>query len=282
METTAMKIQPSKTRRQVLAGAVACAVTAMISISALALTPAEIKAKGKVVVGIQADNPPWGFVNSKGESDGIDADMANLFAKDLGVTVEFVPLDVASRIPALTSGRVDVLFATMAMLPDRAKAVQYSKPYVANQIKLLAPKTTEIKSNADMGKYTIAVPRSSVQDTDITKNAPAGTNIRRFDGDAAAIQALLSGQVQAVGGNVMYLKRLEEAKPGVYENKLEFSALYNGACTRLGEKEINAALNMFVDKVKANGELAKIQQKWIGSSMTNFPDHIDGVPYVVQ
>ena len=58
--------------------------------------------------------------------------MANLFAKELGVAVEFSPLAVANRIPALVTGRVDVLFATMAMLPDRAKAVQYSKPYVAN------------------------------------------------------------------------------------------------------------------------------------------------------
>jgi polar amino acid transport system substrate-binding protein len=285
MEVIAMKLYPitGTTRRHFFSAAVALlAAAGIFATSAVAITPADIKAKGKLVVGIQADNPPWGYVNSNGQAEGIDADMANLFAKDLGVTVEFVPLDVASRIPALTSGRVDLLFATMAMNPERAKVVQFSKPYVANQIKLLAAKTTEIKTNADMGKYVIGVPRAAIQDTDVTKNAPPGTNIRRFDGDAATIQALLSGQVQAVGGNVMYIKRLDEAKPGVYENKLEFSALYNGVCTRLGEKEINAALNTFIDRIKANGELAKIQQKWMGSSMTNFPDHLDGIPFVAQ
>jgi polar amino acid transport system substrate-binding protein len=271
-------------RRHFLAGAVGlvAAVGFFGAISASAITPAEIKAKGTLTVGIQADNPPWGYVNSKGEAEGIDADMANLYAKDLGVKVQFVPLDVASRIPALTSGRVDMLFATMAMNADRAKVVQFSKPYVANQIKLLAAKTTEIKTNADMGKYVIGVPRAAMQDTDVTKNAPPGTNIRRFDGDAATIQALLSGQVQAIGGNVMYIKRLDEAKPGVYENKLEFTSLYNGVCTRLGEKEINASLNAFIDKIKADGELAAIQKKWMGSSMTTFPDHVEGVPFVAQ
>ena len=270
----------SPRRRLLMSLATVAALTGFVATTAAAITPAEIKAKGKIVVGIQADNVPWGFVNSSGESDGIDADMAKLFAKDLGVQVQFVPLDVAGRIPALTSGRVDILFATMAMTPERAKSVQYSKPYIANQIKLLAPKTANIKTNADMGKFSIAVPRGAIQDTDITKNAPAGTKILRFDGDAGAIQALLSGQVEAIGGNVMYLKRLEEAKPGVYENKLDFSAIYNGACTRLGEKEMNAAVNVFIDKIKSNGELAKIQQKWMGSSMTNFPDHVDGVPFV--
>jgi len=196
--------------------------------------------------------------------------------------VQFMGLEVANRIPALTAGRVDVLFATMAMLPDRAKAVQYSKPYVANSTYLVAAKSTPIKSNPDMGKYVIGVPRASSQDTDATKSAPPDTRILRFDNDAAAIQALLSGQVQAVGGNVFYVKRLNEVKPDTYENKLEFTKLYNGACSRLGEKEMNAALNAFIDKIKANGELARIQQKWMSSSMTNFPDSIEGVPFVAQ
>ena len=63
------------------------------------MTPAEIKARGKVLVGIQGDNPPWGFVNSAGKQEGLDADIAELFAKELGVAVEFVPLEspTASR-----------------------------------------------------------------------------------------------------------------------------------------------------------------------------------------
>jgi polar amino acid transport system substrate-binding protein len=168
------------------------------------------------------------------------------------------------------------------MLPDRAKAVQFSKPYVANTIKLVAPKATVIKTNSDMGKYVIGVPRGAAQDTDVTKNAPAGTTIRRFDGDAATIQALVSGQVDAVGGNVFYAQRLNQAKPDTYEDKLEFSKIFNGACTRLGEKEINASINSFIDKIKASGELAQIHNKWMGSSFTDFPASIEGVPFTVQ
>ena len=119
---------------------------------AFAITPDEIKKRGKVVIGIQGDNPPWGFVNSSGKQEGLDADIGELFGKDLGVSVEFVPLEVANRIPALTSGRVDILFATMAMFPDRAKAVQFSKPYVANIILLIAPKNVEIKTAGRHGQ----------------------------------------------------------------------------------------------------------------------------------
>ncbi|MGO8658719.1 transporter substrate-binding domain-containing protein, partial [Rhizobium ruizarguesonis] len=79
-------------------------------------------------------------------------------------------LEVNNRIPALTAGRVDVLFATMAMLPDRAKAVQFSKPYVANAIVLIGPKSAEIKTNADMAKFTVGVAKGAAQDTQVTKN----------------------------------------------------------------------------------------------------------------
>ena len=242
----------------------------------------DIKAKGKVVIGIQGDNPPWGFVNTSGVQEGFDAEIGNAFAQHLGVKAEFVPLAVANRIPALTTGRVDVLFATMAMLPDRAKAVQYSKPYVANIIYLLGAKTDTIKTNADMAKFTIAVPSASVQDTQITKNAPEGTKILRFADDAAAIQALISGQVQAVGGNMFYIDRLDKAKPGAFETKLEFTRLHNGACTKLGDKELNAELNTFIDKIKANGTLAAAYAKWMKVPVPEFATSVEGVPFTVN
>ena len=270
-------------RRGFLAAAgAALALPGLMTSQAFAITPDEIKKRGKVIIGIQGDNPPWGFVSSAGKQEGIDADIGELFAKELGVQAQFTPLEVANRIPALTSGRVDVLFATMAMFPDRAKAVQFSKPYVANQIVLLAPKTVEIKSDADMGKVTIAVARGAAQDTEVTKHAPPGTNVLRLDGDAASVQALVSGQAQALGGNIFYIRRLEEAKPGIFEQKLVFSNIYNGACTRHGEKEINAYINAFIDKIKANGELAKIQEKWMGFSNTSFPESIENISFVAK
>ncbi|WP_326893386.1 transporter substrate-binding domain-containing protein (plasmid) [Rhizobium beringeri] len=270
------------TRRNAMLGAAALVAAVALAQPAAAVTPDEIKARGKIIVGIQGDNPPWGFVTSGGKQDGLDADIATLFAKELGVSVEFVPLEVNNRIPALTAGRVDVLFATMAMLPDRAKAVQFSKPYVANAIVLIGPKSAEIKTNADMAKFTVGVAKGAAQDTQVTKNAPPSTTIRRYDGDAASVQALVSGQVETLGGNIFYMDRVEKARPGEFENKLEFQKLYNGACTRLGEKEINAALNTFIDKIKANGELKTIYDKWMKVPVPEFPEKLEGIPFAAN
>ncbi|OHV24256.1 transporter substrate-binding domain-containing protein [Rhizobium sp. RMa-01] len=270
------------TRRNAMLGAAALVAAVTVAQPAAAITPDEIKARGKIIVGIQGDNPPWGFVTSGGKQDGLDADIATLFAKELGVSVEFVPLEVNNRIPALTAGRVDVLFATMAMLPDRAKAVQFSKPYVANAIVLIGPKSAEIKTNADMAKFSVGVAKGAAQDTQVTKNAPEGTTIRRYDGDAASVQALVSGQVDTLGGNIFYMDRVNKARPGEFENKLEFQKLYNGACTRLGEKEINAALNTFIDKIKTNGDLKAVYDKWMKVPVPEFPEKLEGIPFAAN
>ena len=270
------------TRRNAMLGAAALVAAVTLAQPAAAITPDEIKARGKIIVGIQGDNPPWGFVTSGGKQDGLDADIATLFAKELGVSVEFVPLEVNNRIPALTAGRVDVLFATMAMLPDRAKAVQFSKPYVANAIVLIGPKSAEIKTNADMAKFSVGVAKGAAQDTQVTKNAPEGTTIRRYDGDAASVQALVSGQVDTLGGNIFYMDRVNKARPGEFENKLEFQKLYNGACTRLGEKEINAALNSFIDKIKTNGDLKAVYDKWMKVPVPEFPEKLEGIPFAAN
>ncbi len=279
-----MKFNPSTLRRRTLL-AVAAAVAALplaAPVSASATTLSEAKAKGKVVIGIQGDNAPWGFVNSSGVQDGLDADIGKAYAEYLGVKAEFVPLAVANRIPALMTGKVDVLFATMGMTAERAKTIQYSKPYAGNVLSVYAAKDKKIAGFADLTGVSVGVPKSSAMDTAITEGAGSKANILRFDDDAANIQALLAGQVDAVGGNQFYPDRLNATAAGKYEAKFDLVTLYNGAGTRPGEKDWNESINSFIDKIKADGQLAKIYAKWMKREVPKFPDSLPNIPFTVK
>ena len=268
-------------RQLVVAGFAGLALPSIITKPAKANAITTIKDRGKLLVGIQGDNQPFGFVNTGGTQEGLDATISKMFAEELGVEVEYVQMANPGRIPALNADRVDVLFACLSMAVERAKAVQFSKPYSAMYSNLIAPKTTVVKSNEDMGKLVIGVPRSSTQDTAITAKAPKGTVIHRYEDDSTAMQALLSGQVEAVGGIMTYMPRLNEKRPDYYEEKLEFERLYQGAGTRLGEVEINAAINAFIDKIKANGQLKQVYTQWLQIPLPEFPDAIEGIPFSV-
>ncbi|NTF34500.1 transporter substrate-binding domain-containing protein [Rhizobium skierniewicense] len=269
-------------RRMLLALAAATVALPFVApVDASAASVEDAKAKGKVVIGIQGDNSPWGFVNSTGVQDGLDADIGKAFADYLGVKVEFVPLAVANRIPALMTGKVDVLFATMGMTAERAKTIQYSQPYAGNVLSVYGPKDKKISGYDDLSGVAVGVPKSSAMDTAITAGAKSA-NILRFDDDAANIQALISGQVEVVGGNQFYGDRLNAAAPDKYETKFDLTTLYNGAATRPGEKDWNETINAFLVKIKGDGELAKIYTKWMKRDVPAFPESMPDVPFTVK
>src|SRR3546814_2285547 len=93
--------------------------------------------------------------------DGYDADVARQLAKELGVKVNIVPVTGPNRIPFLLTNKVDLLVASLAITPERAKQVQFSDPYSAAQIVVFGGKDTKIAKAEDLSGLRIGVARAS-------------------------------------------------------------------------------------------------------------------------
>lgn len=256
----------SLTRRAFAALGLAATVS-LVAAPAFAQTPAELKKKGEINVGLLVDFPPYGTTNAQNQPDGYDADVARLLGKDWGVKVNLVPVTGPNRIPYLLTGKVDMLIASLAITPERAKQVQFSKPYSAASIVLLAPKKDAIKGPADIKSLRIGVARASTQDIALTQVAPKGTEIRRFDDDASAMQALISGQVDAIGCATTVAAVINKREPGKYEPKFVLKQQDMAIALRPGETELLKAVNEFVEKNTKNGELNKLYHKWLDTDL---------------
>lgn len=268
-------------RRTWLAGTAAIGAGLLVAAPARAETVADIQKRGKVRLGVLGDQPPWGFLDAEGKSAGYDVDFGKLMAKAMGVEAEFVTMTVAARIAQLMTNKVDLVIAVMGMYPERAKVVQFSKPYAALSIVVLGKKGQRLEKPTDLVKLRIGVPRGAAQDVALTAQVPGG-DIRRFDDDASTIQALLAGQVDAIGGNTTYMLNINKARPdNDFEQKMVLNRQYMGIAMRPGQKELNEWLNAFVDKVRADGELEKLSQKWIGQPLPELPATLEGVPFTV-
>ena len=240
----------------------------------------DIKKRGKLLVGVQTDNAPWGFVDGSSQLAGYDIEVGKLLGARLGVPVEFVPVTNPNRIAQLQTGKVDVLIAVVGMYADRAKAVQFSKPYATLLNTIVARKATNIKDYADLKGLRVATAKASAQDTVITKNAPAGTIIQRFDDDAGSIQAFIAGQVDALGGNSTYIASMTKIRPGNdFEYKMVLQTQYQGIAMRLNDKAMLDYMNAFVDAVKTSGQLNAISRKWLLADLPEFPAKMEGIPY---
>lgn len=254
-----------------------------VAASANAQSLENIKKSGVVRIGVMGEQAPWGSIDANGKNIGYDVEVGQLIADELGVKAEFVPNAVSARIPNLVTDKVDLQMAVMGMYPDRAKVVQFSKPYAGLKIILLSSKKNKIETIEDARSLRIGVPRGAAQDKAITQLLGDVPNIRRFDDDSSTMQALVSGQVDAIGGNTTYKINLDKANPGNdYEQKLVFNEQWMGICSKLGDKEINTWLNGFVDKIKADGRLEAINRKFLDAPMPNFPETLEGIPFTVQ
>ncbi|CAM5184609.1 Polar amino acid transport system substrate-binding protein OS=Castellaniella defragrans OX=75697 GN=HNR28_002470 PE=4 SV=1 [Castellaniella defragrans] len=243
----------------------------------------DIKSRGVVRIGVLSELPPWGFIDADGKNVGYDVDVGKLLAQKMGVKAEFVSMNVAARIPSLMTGKVDLLLATMGMYPDRAKVVQFSKPYAALSIIVLGKKDTKIEKPADLANMRVGVPRASAQDIALTNSVPPSTTLQRFDDDAATVQALVAGQVDAIGGNTTYIMNINKAMPNnTFQEKFTLNRQYMGVAMKPKDKELNAWVNQFIDDIKANGQLNAISQKWIGQDLPDLVTSMPGVPFTVQ
>lgn len=256
------------TRRAAIAALGLGAALSAFAPLASAQTVADIKKKGEVTIGMLVDFPPYGTTNAQNQPDGYDADVAKLLAKDWGVKANIVPVTGPNRIPFLLTNKVDLLVASLAVTPDRAKQVQFSQPYAAATIVLYGKKGSNIKSAADLKGVRVGVARASTQDVAVTKAAPEGTEIRRFDDDASAMQALISGQVDAIGCSVTVAAQIAKRVPAdTFENKFTLVQQAMAIAMRPGQDDLLKNVNEFVSKNTANGELNKLYNKWLQTDL---------------
>lgn len=254
------------TRRAALALTTAAALAAPLA----AQTPDEIKAKGTITVGMLVDFPPFGIMNAESEPDGYDADVAKLLAEDLGVKLAILPVTGPNRIPYLLSGQVDVLVASLGITAERAERVDFSDPYAGISIAVYGLKDVDLSTPQKLSGHTIGVTRASTQDTAVTKVAPADAVIQRFDDDATAVQALLAGQVEAIGTNNVIIAQIDQVAGDRFDQKFGLSQQVQGIAVRPGSDALLAEINAFVERAKADGSLNEIHEKWLGSPLPDF------------
>ena len=101
----------------------------------------EIKQSGKVIIGVFSDKAPFGYVDENGSYQGYDVYFAERIAKDLGVDVEYVSTDPASRVEYAATGKVDIILANFTVTEERAEKVDFALPYMKVKLGVVSPDT---------------------------------------------------------------------------------------------------------------------------------------------
>jgi polar amino acid transport system substrate-binding protein len=233
---------------------------------------AEIKARGKLVGGVEAQNPPFEFID-KGKIVGYDIDLSDLFAKKLGVTFEPVDTAWSGVIPSLYSKKFDMIWSAMTVTEPRKQAVTFSQPYASDQVEFIAragdKRITKIEDLNGKVLGTQLNSAAELQAKELIAKHNLKVELKSFDHFDAAYLDLRNGNVDVVTSTKLNNKPLFEKMPGVFEVAIELPIFnYVAVATRKQDVELSKAVADFISELEASGQLAELQKKWFGYAMT--------------
>lgn len=156
----------------------------------------EIKESGKIVIGVFSDKNPFGYVDENGDYQGYDVYFAERLAKDLGVEVEYVSTEAASRVEYLESGKVDIILANFTVTEERAQSVDFALPYMKVALGVVSPDDALITDVNDLSGKTLIVAKGTTAETYFTANYP-DVELLKFDQYTETYNALLDGRGDA-------------------------------------------------------------------------------------
>jgi polar amino acid transport system substrate-binding protein len=232
---------------------------------ARAVTPAEIQDRGTVRIGVLTGAPPMGMVDERGQPTGYDVDVANLIGQMMDLPVEMVPLTPPARIPALQTGQVDFLVATLAPTGERAKTVMFTTPYNAFNMVIVSGPDEPFADLSQLSGKRVAVNRGSSQETALRRAAVPDLEIVVYEDDSTSAQALIAGQVDATAlPSTVADGLLRQAPNAGLQIGFTFFRQGNSMATLPGDFELHQYLNTLIYLMKVSGQLDEIAKKWTG------------------
>ncbi|NJM30250.1 MAG: transporter substrate-binding domain-containing protein [Rhizobiales bacterium] len=232
----------------------------------------DIKAKGTLVVGVKADYAPYGFRDPSGAIVGMEPDMAKDVADRLGVKVQLEPVVASNRMQFLQQGKIDLMIATMSVNEERKKAVGIVEPYYyASGVALLAAKSANIKSGADLKGKPVCAIQGAFYNSEI-QSKMTGTDLVAFKGVPENEQALQNGQCVGFAYDdvlLIYKKQSDAEKWKDFEVvQLDIKPLPWGLAVKSEEKD--QAWGKFMSETVTDwlkkGTLLELEKKWLGQN----------------
>jgi len=264
-----------KISRRALLGTAAAAAAGLVSATpALAGRLDDVKKAGEFKFGLEVGYKPFEFRDDSGALVGYDIDIANEIGKRLGVKATPVETNWSTVIQTLYDGGFDLILGGMTATQKRYERVNFSLPYMDASSGLLVKADSGIKDRKDLAGKAVAAGTGTPQINQLQVSAEElgisyDGEIKTFDSDAVAYEAMNAGRVAAYASTVVSL--LEFAKTTSGFVVLQFTSPkwtqeWTAMAFRKEDEDLRTAFNDALNAMKADGTMKAMQEKWFGKS----------------
>lgn len=225
-----------------------------------------VKDRGKLMVGMSGQYPPFAFREANGDLVGFDVEITTEVAKRLGVSVEYVTMPFKGLVAALDSKRFDMIANQMGMTPERQASYAFSKSYVNAGSQLLVHKdNTTINSMADIKGKKFGASQGTNYETMLRE---AGAEVVLYTSNATLFADIAAGRIDGTLNDRLQAAYLvkQGTQPlraaGTPEKGVDI-----GLMMRKGETELVGAVDKALDGMLQDGTYKAISEKWFGEDV---------------
>lgn len=213
--------------------------------------------------------PPFNFVDSSGELQGFDVDIAKALCAEMEAQCEITAQAWDGIIPGLNAGRYDAIVASMSITPARLEAVNFTQPYYQAGAVLVAPVDSDLMPEADsLAGKVIGVQRASTYANLLEQRFP-DAEVRLYDTVENHNLDLTAGRIDGVIAQRIFMSNwLEDEGGAAYEMKGEAMldpdvlGLGAGIAVRKDDADLLARLDAALTTIMDNGTYNEINDRY--------------------
>jgi len=263
------------TRRNLLqTGGALLAGSAFLARPAQAATMAEIKSRGVMIVATEDDFRPFEFIKD-GKPTGYDTELLEIMRKSVPFQIKQEIIPWTGLLQGVGSGKYDAAVTAAVITVERQQFLTYCSP-VAESTSFYVKRKSDKSINAikDLSGKKCGVQAGSAL---LTKLPELEAMLKTTDGKLGevvqyvsypeAYQDLAIGRTDYVVNTFINLQTLVQEKPGVFEiGQAVSEKLYIAWAVKKDAMDVKEVIDAFLFEQRKNGEMAKLQQKWFGTT----------------
>jgi polar amino acid transport system substrate-binding protein len=229
--------------------------------------------RGKLIVGTRSTTIGFGFKDAQGELIGFDIDLAKAIAKGLLGDEKKIEFEIfpggAERVPALTSGRVDIVISQFSVFESRAQVLDFSLPYCNSDFSAIVKAGSPYMKHADLNEKVVTT-RQADELKALILGAIPNAKVEMYPNFSDSFTAFRQGRAEAFFNDSAPARYIIREFPGQFrvindpENGIDVNQYSIGI--KQGEQILLNYINWALVRMRLDGRLAAIHKHWLEST----------------
>jgi polar amino acid transport system substrate-binding protein len=249
--------------------AVTTALVAIFALGTAAAGVASVIDKDVIIAGTEGTYPPFEFYDESNALTGFDVELLRAIEPIIGKKIQIVDMAFDGLIPALLTGKIDVIAAAINSTTERRQTIDFSDVYVAPDGAFVAKSdNVDIRSLEDLNGKTVGVQLGTTEDLFLSDLTGVSIQVKRYQRTDDAVRDVLLGRVDAALLDAPVSVSYTESERFRDFLKVAFKETINPpeeGCAlgvKKGDPQFLDALNSALRQLESSGELQAIKEKY--------------------